>query len=544
MPWELEIHVIDVGQGESSLVIARNAGRSRTMLIDGGDVGYGETVHNYVAAKLGPVTPLDHIVVSHYDGDHSGGILALLTADNLYGLCSLLAQAAGNAAFAAASRAKTRLYQISAAAAALYTAANGGYDAGPGKNFGGLAVEAGRMAADKTIPPDTTDVGSADLGISTGSTHIDRKKHSERNPTLLATTSRQLDAAQFGGLAAGTTEGSAEDRATAAFAAVFHKLRTTVKEQSRFQTSGLYHKVNIIDIGSTGSEPGDYDLVISGTLTSPRTKIPGINRSSSRYPDLGREVLWNAGPQAAPAPANSPAAFVVARRAFIWKAPKEKCPIVGGQRGNDVSMGMVVRFNQFFYYTGGDLPSQGEDLVADAIMTHGLPDPNGKADFPPAHRIACFKCGHHGSEHSTSQHFLDTAKPRGAFISCGTNSHGDSHPNQALVDRLHGHKSIRHFYLTNCKVDATHIAAANGEEQLTFPGNKSRVAGDNDNENLRAGRHRGDIKIFVDQAESTSTSTKSHDPEPLRRYRVEYFDHDDSPDGNGLIGNCVESTIF
>jgi beta-lactamase superfamily II metal-dependent hydrolase len=95
MAWELQIHTIDVGQGESSLIVARDTaagGQHRTMLIDGGEAGFAETVHNYVAAQLGPLgIPLDHILVSHYDGDHSGGVTALLQADNLWRVCDLIA---------------------------------------------------------------------------------------------------------------------------------------------------------------------------------------------------------------------------------------------------------------------------------------------------------------------------------------------------------------------------------------------------------------------------------------------------------------------
>lgn len=45
------------------------------------------------------------------------------------------------------------------------------------------------------------------------------------------------------------------------------------------------------------------------------------------------------------------------------------------------------------------------------------------------------KCGHHGSETSTSQPFLDTVRPQYAVISCGVdNDYG--HPDQVTLDRL------------------------------------------------------------------------------------------------------------
>ena len=75
MALQLTIHTIDVEQGESALVVAADvaAGRHRTILIDGGQLGYAETVRNFIDSILrGYGYPLDHILVSHYDKDHSG----------------------------------------------------------------------------------------------------------------------------------------------------------------------------------------------------------------------------------------------------------------------------------------------------------------------------------------------------------------------------------------------------------------------------------------------------------------------------------------
>ena len=86
MALQLTIHTIDVRQRESALVVAADvaAGRHRTILIDGGLLGYVETVRNFIDPILGNYGyPLDHILVSHYDKDHSGGVIGLLNADNM-----------------------------------------------------------------------------------------------------------------------------------------------------------------------------------------------------------------------------------------------------------------------------------------------------------------------------------------------------------------------------------------------------------------------------------------------------------------------------
>ena len=150
MPWELEISTIDVGQGESSLVIARDTavgGQVRTMLIDAGEPGYAPAVHHYIQqrfAVLG-IQRLDHILVTHYDDDHSGGVTSRLTADNFYAIVEVIAQAAADAVVAAMATPVDAAHQVAAAAAAAAAAACGGYDL-PGLPCAEIAVSAGAEA--------------------------------------------------------------------------------------------------------------------------------------------------------------------------------------------------------------------------------------------------------------------------------------------------------------------------------------------------------------------------------------------------------------
>ena len=69
----LEIHHIDVGQGDSTLIIGPNG---TTILIDAGDSGYfsldgGKIVFEYLES-LG-IMSLNYAIVTHSDGDHVGG---------------------------------------------------------------------------------------------------------------------------------------------------------------------------------------------------------------------------------------------------------------------------------------------------------------------------------------------------------------------------------------------------------------------------------------------------------------------------------------
>ena len=78
-PKNLEIHFLDVGQGDSCFIITPN---HKTILIDGGgstsntfDVGK-DTVIPYLLDK--GYTKLDYVFISHFDQDHVGGILPIL----------------------------------------------------------------------------------------------------------------------------------------------------------------------------------------------------------------------------------------------------------------------------------------------------------------------------------------------------------------------------------------------------------------------------------------------------------------------------------
>ena len=71
IPHDLEIYFIDVGQGDSTLIITPN---DKTILIDGGgsatyDVG-GNTLIPYLLDRK--IKKLDYVMISHFDEDHVG----------------------------------------------------------------------------------------------------------------------------------------------------------------------------------------------------------------------------------------------------------------------------------------------------------------------------------------------------------------------------------------------------------------------------------------------------------------------------------------
>ena len=78
IPKNLKIHFIDVGQGDSTLIVTP---QNKTILIDGGgsssefDVGKNTLVPYILDRRF---TQIDIIIISHFDQDHVGGIMTVL----------------------------------------------------------------------------------------------------------------------------------------------------------------------------------------------------------------------------------------------------------------------------------------------------------------------------------------------------------------------------------------------------------------------------------------------------------------------------------
>lgn len=109
---------------------------------------------------------------------------------------------------------------------------------------------------------------------------------------------------------------------------------------------------------------------------------------------------------------------------------------------NDYSIGLLLKFGNFSFYLGGDLTSDIEDTLKfrDDLLS-GVED-------KLADHVCAFKCGHHGSKHSTSVGFLKKLSPSAGFISAANHSY--CHPDDETIKRLCGAESVKKVYLTNC----------------------------------------------------------------------------------------------
>lgn len=73
----LEIHHLDVSQGDSTLIVIREGEMIRySVLVDGGEANHAGFIHEYMN-RIG-IKLLDGIAITHYDADHCRGVIELL----------------------------------------------------------------------------------------------------------------------------------------------------------------------------------------------------------------------------------------------------------------------------------------------------------------------------------------------------------------------------------------------------------------------------------------------------------------------------------
>lgn len=507
MPWELNIHVIDVGQGDSTLVVARNTdpgGLQRSMLIDAGISSCGFIVDEYLEGLN--LDELDHIVNTHYDDDHRAGLQTLLLADDLSDLADLMATAA-----AANCAGADRYEQAAAAAAAACSAALGSYGARAAR-----ATAAAQMARDAVEADDDTKTKAALRGAKTADFH-GGPPHAQ---SLIPNQSTRRRASVAAGVAAAASLKLGNTGADLRFdiaTAIVDLLKTGMaSKEARFWTACRYSDTHIMDLG-VATQPNGWLEAVTGdfTISNNRVRAPFVNRARNT-PALQSEVLWNSGPNAVNPPAGAPTVHVVSRGGLAWQGAGNAPFQIALAAGNSSSIGLLIRFNGFAYYTAGDLATGGEDRLMEAIMTENMPVPGGAA-LPPPDRIASFKCSHHGAAGSTSEAFLDDAMAATALISCGNNASYE-HPSVATVNRLFLDLNLNSFYLTNCAFETAAIVGSYNQNQLTTPANNSFVAGDNNLVNLAPLRNRGDIHLKVTQAQSLAAAGAG------RQYRIRYWE--------------------
>ncbi|HET7060884.1 MAG TPA: hypothetical protein VFI43_01755 [Nitrosospira sp.] len=311
MALQLTIHTTDIGPGESALVVAADvaAGRHRTILIDGGLLGYAETVRNFINPILrGYGSPLDRILVSHYDKDHSGGVIGLLNADNMRVVSEAISNAVAKAVQWAA--AGIRPQQIACGALAASATILGAC---------GLNAEQILTMCQVVFPlaVGKTDDEAAEIGSNYALEHINKL---QTFPTLpVGETGRGKNIAKISSIAASIAIASGNNPATAAFGAIFLLIARTLPNQPRFDTGGRYCNVHLIDIGQSVWPSQSAEISADAATGQCVTKTNRMIASGGATPAPGDEIPWSTRPDPAPAPAHSPETFCLAINSWVWQ---------------------------------------------------------------------------------------------------------------------------------------------------------------------------------------------------------------------------------
>lgn len=96
---------------------------------------------------------------------------------------------------------------------------------------------------------------------------------------------------------------------------------------------------------------------------------------------------------------------------------------------NDYSVAVKITYGKWEYATAGD--SDGEYNTS----VNGYTYNDIEAKLAPLYgNVETMRANHHGSDHSSSQKYLDALRPETVFFSCGANSYG--HPSNRVMDAL------------------------------------------------------------------------------------------------------------
>ena len=472
MAWTLEIHTIDVGQGESSLIIAKNIVHgdltdSRTMLIDGGLQSKAEHVFNFVWNKLQAteLTAIDIVLTTHYDQDHSGGISKLLTVDSFYKLYDDLAEKIDDELNALDTEHRNRAAVTCVTSAIAFSMIGGapfrgdddvdmsGGDDVTVDEVNGCVVQALTEYYDGSTsnPAFWSYEDARDRGIRAARDVISAHSVPLRN-RLHTNTKRST----LLNLIVGGAWDIFENRGTVDIRkAMLDRILDNFTFTGWFNTRGIFKNATLVDIGDgsyTDSSSESYTLMTDGkAVINGDTIWPYGGTRLRLYPDLKSELFFGEDD----IPTNAPTVFVVARNASYWDSSYTgEIYTTMSTDKNKKSIALLVKFNRFMFFTGGDLTSEEENAIATSFANS---DSNKPWTDDTPNQVTSSKAGHHGSRNSTSTTLLDEFSPRSVFVSAsGRTRFGrsdDTHPNRDTMKRLVQHTSIRRVYLTNLSPD-------------------------------------------------------------------------------------------
>ncbi|MFT5821264.1 MAG: beta-lactamase superfamily II metal-dependent hydrolase [Crocinitomix sp.] len=124
------------------------------------------------------------------------------------------------------------------------------------------------------------------------------------------------------------------------------------------------------------------------------------------------------------------------RDRILNEAGGRRLSITQSNDENDLGMGYLLKFENFRYWFGGDLTSNQEDALTDAIG-----------------QLSVLKAGHHGSHHSSSIRFLAETMPKAVIISTASEwNERVKLPHVSTLGRFESCPSIQAVFMTGMPI--------------------------------------------------------------------------------------------
>lgn len=176
-----------------------------------------------------------------------------------------------------------------------------------------------------------------------------------------------------------------------------------------------------------------------------------------------------------------------------------------GDLENRLSLAFKIKFNNFIYFTAGDIESPQEAIIAQHL------NPTFRLGQSAGSSISAFKVSHHGSANSTARGFIYRLGAKAAFVSVGqiAKFQNTTLPTARVINDLQAVATLRNYFLTDCGYPMKYIVSAKTSQQA----GKSRVAGGDSKRIVRGGKNirrelpkKGHIVLTVNENGSTNNT--------------------------------------
>lgn len=440
MGWTVKIHTIDVSQGDCSLIqiIDTENGESVTVLIDGGRKDQDEKIPEYLVDQ--DIDTIQLIVITHMDTDHYEGIQSLLLKDNYWYFC------------------RTMLGVILEATLNALVSPQG-------SDYFSQIEEDQNLEVFRDLYTAVLTEFLERFLISTAS--LRRKKEGLVNGYLEELLTVMSDYFDFDDIIHELTEEKDKNEKNDSYV-LLHLYRNKIFRwftlpfwEEPFVRAGQFKNTVIIKNGNPCMANFLRILEGSGMTNSwkvkaednPYLEFYGVNRVIHTLGDgnsIGADILTESGVVTA----DIPVKLVLAAVNRMVDPSAGGIQVTGDASvKNCSSIALLLLFQDFLFYTGGDLPRDGEDAIVGRLL---------RQQYGALPRINCFgfKAGHHGSKTATGDGILSLG-PKFAVISCGDNlskyDRDFDHPSPETIVRLNDCTSLRVFFATACAHPIPHF---------------------------------------------------------------------------------------